>query len=458
MRSPSPTRPARLGLEHLEARDVPATTSWRSAPPPAAGRSSRLFRPDGTTLARFEAFETSFRGGVRAAAAELDGNANTLEVIAGAGPGGGSVIKVFQIDLNDPAVAVNTLSTFLAFDPGYRGGVRVAAGNVAGPDARQEIIVGADTTGGPRVRILNLFGAEATTAFSPIGDFFAMDPAFTGGVRVTAGELDGNPLNGDELVVAAGTTGGPRVQVFRSDGAVLADFFAFRADFRGGVQVSFENTGAVGRVRIDAGDLDPSQRNDALNAAAVDGFRVTDPFDIDVDNVPIVNNVGGLGLPTESASTFVTGFGNGTTGGLGLGTTDLGGFSTPGFGTPGITTGSAAGLGGFGTPGFGTTGIGGFGNAGFGTSAATFGTGGLGGFSTTGFGTSGFGGTGFGTIGSFDGTGVGVSGTIPSFGFTLFGDPGPLNPFPGLFDIPFNGTPIGPDTLGTTFGTTGIGL
>ena len=346
----------------------------------------------------------------------------------GPAPAAGSVIKVYQIDLNDPTVTVNTLSTFLAFDPGYRGGVRVAAGNVAGPDSRQEIIVGADTTGGPRVRVLNLFGSEVSTAFSPIGDFFAMDPAFRGGVRVAAGELDGNPLDGDELVVAAGTTGGPRVQVFRSDGVVLADFFAFRSDFRGGVQVSFENTGIFGRLQIDAGDLDPSQRNDALNAAAIGGFQTTDPTAIVVDNVPVVNNVGGLGFATTNTGTFGTGFG----------TPALGGFSTPGFGatgiggfdTPGFTTGGTASLGGFGTPG-----TGGFSSPGFSGSTGTFGT-------------------ELGTSGQFASNATGVTGTVPSIGFTLFGDPGPLNPFPAFFAIPFTGVTIGSVTFGT--GTTTV--
>jgi hypothetical protein len=456
MRSPSPTRPARLGLETLEARDVPATNFLAFGAAPGGLPLLEVVRPDGTTLARFQAFEDSFRGGVRAAAAELDGNANTLEVIAGAGPGGGSVIKVYQIDLNDPAVTVNTLTAFLAFDPFYRGGVRVAAGNVAGPDARQEIIVAADTTGGPRVRILNLFGSDVSTAFSPIGDFFAMDPAFRGGVRVTAGELDGNPLDGDELVVAAGTTGGPRVQIFRSDGAVLADFFAFRPDFFGGVQVSFENTGAVGRVRIDAGDLDPSQRNDALNAAAIGGFRVTDPFAIGVNNVPIVNNVGGIGVVPTTQTAFDTGAtGTALITTSGFTTSNIGGISSTGF-TTGVTTG----FGGFGTPGFATGGLGGFGT---GTTTATSGASLIPDavivpVATSNVLTVGTVGTGFGTTTPLGPTGVGVSGTTPSVGFTLFGDPGPLNPFPGLFEIPFTGAAIGPGTFSTTtFGAAGTG-
>lgn len=275
MRGPSLTRPARLGLEQLETREVPASNFLAFGAAPGGRPLVEVFRFDGGSLGQFEAFETTFRGGVRAVTAELDGNANTLEVITAPGPGGGPVVRVFQIDLTTLVRA--ELVSFFAFNSDFRGGLDVAAGNVAGPDPRQEIIVAADAGGGPRVRVLSLTNGSVFTAPGPLGDFFALNVGFLGGVRVTAGELDGNPFDGDELVVAAGTTGGPRVQVFRSDGVVLADFFTFRPDFRGGVQVSYASTGLVGRVQIDALALDPSQRNADLNAASRGEFRATAP-------------------------------------------------------------------------------------------------------------------------------------------------------------------------------------
>jgi hypothetical protein len=245
------------------------------------------------------------------------------------------------------------------------------------------------------------------------------------------------------------------VQVFRSDGVVLADFFAFRPDFFGGVQVSFENTGAVGRVRIDVGDLDPSQRNDALNAVAIAGFQTTAPFTIGVDNVPRVNNVGGIGVVPTSQTAFGTGTTALTTTGS---TANLGGFSTTGF-----TTGGTVGFGGFGTPGFDGLGFATGGIGGFGTGITTPGASLIPDavfvpVATSNILTVGTVGTGFGTTTPLGPTGVGVSGTVPSVGFTLFGDPGPLNPFPGLFEIPFTGTTIGPGAFSTTtFGATGAG-
>jgi hypothetical protein len=401
MRRSSSTRPARLGLEALEAREVPAVNFLAFGAAPGGRPLVEVFRFGGTSLGQFEAFESSFRGGVRAAAADLDGNVNTLEVIAVPGPGGGPVVRVFQIDL--VTLARTELVTFLAFNADFRGGLGVAAGNVAGPDARDEIIVAADSGGGPRVRVLSVVGNTVFTAPGPLGDFFALNVEFLGGVRVAAGELDGNLLDGDELVVAAGPTGGPRVQVFRSDGVVLADFFAFRPDFRGGVQASFQSNTVFEQLRLDALALDPSQRSVTLNDVALGIAPVTGG---------VVANVGGVTVGTTVGTTTF-----GTTGGFTTGTT---GVVTPGFGTPG-----------------------------FGSTAGGFTTG-----STTGIGTGGIGITiggttaGFGTPATFGTTAVVTRETA----FTAFGDPGPLAPFPPLAFIPFAGPTI--NTFPTFFGPT----
>ena len=101
-----------------------------------------------------------------------------------------------------------------------------------------EVIVGADTGGGPRVRTFNIVSGTAFQMFGPLGNFFAFDPSFTGGVRVAAGNFDGNPPNGAELAVAAGPGGGPHVKLFSFDGVALASFFVFDLTFTGGLQVA----------------------------------------------------------------------------------------------------------------------------------------------------------------------------------------------------------------------------
>ena len=256
----------RLTLTELETRETPATNFLAFGAAAGGTPLVEVLRPDGTSLARFEAFDSAFRGGVRAVAAELDGDPNTVEVIAGAGPGGSPHVTIWSVDVDSGTVVPR--ASFFAFNADFRGGVRVAAGQVAGLGDREQIVLGAEVGGGPRVRVLELNGGTVSPIASPLGDFFAFEPDFRGGARVAAGELDGNRLNGDELVVAAGPGGGPRVRTFTSNGALVSDVFAFAPDFGGGVNVAVETSGVIGRLRVDADPADFSQRNAALNQAA----------------------------------------------------------------------------------------------------------------------------------------------------------------------------------------------
>ncbi len=69
---------------------------------------------------------------------------------------------------------------FMAYDPKFKGGVNLASGDVNG-DGIDELITGAGKGGGPHVRIFNATGGV-------IGQFMAYDPKFKGGVKVSAGK------------------------------------------------------------------------------------------------------------------------------------------------------------------------------------------------------------------------------------------------------------------------------
>jgi hypothetical protein len=74
----------------------------------------------GAELRSFFAFDPSFRGGVRVAAADLNGS-DLAEVVVGAGPGGAPEVVAFG---GATGAEVGSLE---ALDPGFPGGVAVAA-------------------------------------------------------------------------------------------------------------------------------------------------------------------------------------------------------------------------------------------------------------------------------------------------------------------------------------------
>ncbi len=194
---------------------------------------------DGRELHNFFAFDSKFRGGIFVAAGDFN-NDEKADIIVGAGAGGGPHVKVF-----DGATGSLLVDSFLAFDPGFLGGVRVAAGDVSG-DGTPDIIVAAGPGGGPHVRVFS--GADLSLLYS----FFAYDPAFTGGVFVAVGDITGDGVA--EIIVAADAGGGPHVRVFDGLSAQpVATFFAYSPNFLGGVRVATGDVNGDGHADIITG-------------------------------------------------------------------------------------------------------------------------------------------------------------------------------------------------------------
>ncbi|MGL4423898.1 MAG: SdrD B-like domain-containing protein, partial [Gemmataceae bacterium] len=236
---------------------------------------------------RFFAYESTFTGGVRTATADFNGD-GAADVITGTGVGGGPRLRVFD------GTSGNLVHDFMAYEESFRGGLFVAGGDV-NSDGVDDIITGVDTGGGPRVRVLD------GKTLAVIRDFFAFDENQRGGVRVAAGDFNGDgkadivattgpglttrtriidvatlatirdfspfepgftggvyisvgDVNGDgfaDIVTGAERGGGPRVQTF--DGRSLlpqASFFAYDPSFTGGVRVSTQDINGDGTVEI----------------------------------------------------------------------------------------------------------------------------------------------------------------------------------------------------------------
>ncbi len=167
-----------------------------------------------------------FSGGANIASGNLDKDDDTIELVTGAGPGGGPLVKVFDEDGKQTA-------GFYAYDPNFRGGVDVAVADVD-DDGVAEIITAPGPGGGPHIRIFRANGTPINN--SDIRDFFAYDGSFTGGVFISAADIDNDGVA--EIATGAGPGGGPHVKIFKPNGTIIKDFFPYETNFRGGVDVA----------------------------------------------------------------------------------------------------------------------------------------------------------------------------------------------------------------------------
>jgi hypothetical protein len=166
------------------------------------------------SIADFYAYDPAFPGGVHVAVGEVTGD-GIPDIITGAGPSGGPHVRVVRVD----GSTLTELASFYAYDPRFTGGARVSAGDIDG-DGTAEVIAGAGPLGGPHVLALHIDGSTVTE----VASFYAYDPAFRGGVWVGAADVNGD--GSSEIVTGAGEGGGPHVRVIRVDGPTLTEWQA----------------------------------------------------------------------------------------------------------------------------------------------------------------------------------------------------------------------------------------
>ena len=150
-----------------------------------------------TMVANFFAFEPVFMGGVYVAAGNLDGNVSASghgidDLIVSAGPGGGPRVIAFSGGTTYVNLSAQ-LCDYFVYAPTFRGGVSVAAGNVfGGVGSPDEIITGAGPGGGPHVRAFQL---SNTNTPNSVLEYMAFDPDFRNGIYVSAGDISGDGID-----------------------------------------------------------------------------------------------------------------------------------------------------------------------------------------------------------------------------------------------------------------------
>ncbi|MFH0854185.1 MAG: S8 family serine peptidase [bacterium] len=195
----------------------------------------RIFDYSGNLKLKFLAYSENFKGGVNICAGDIDGD-GIDEIITGAGFSGGPHIRIF--DSNG-----NIKSQFFAYAENFKGGVKVASGDIDG-DGIDEIISGAGKGGRSHIRIFNMTGKIKA-------QFFAYNQDFYGGINVSCGDIDNNGV--DDIIVAPLSEGNSHIRIFDAAGIVKGEFFSFEENFYGGVNINVSDINNDGKAEIIAG-------------------------------------------------------------------------------------------------------------------------------------------------------------------------------------------------------------
>ncbi|MFM8735528.1 MAG: FG-GAP-like repeat-containing protein, partial [Pirellulales bacterium] len=219
----------------------------------------------GETRSQFSAYEPGFRGGLRSAVGDLDGDA-VDEIVVAPGPGRAGEIRVFTLEGVERTSFRST-----PFGAAYGQGIEVSVGDVNG-DGRDDIVA-AKSRGAGEVTVLSSSG----TTVAPLASFVAFPSAFNGGATVTVadmgrfgGTVDRTSTDGiAEILVGSGPGMAPTVLIYSVIGSprIVDGFMPLSAAYQGGFSLSAQrfNTDAIPDVLVAAG------RSAAPTAVVYDG-------------------------------------------------------------------------------------------------------------------------------------------------------------------------------------------
>jgi len=165
-------------------------------------------------------------------------NSKIEKLLVGPKNGMPSLVKITDQDGKED-------NKFYAYANNFNGGANFASGDING-DGQQEIITAAGPGGGPHIRIFNIKGEV-------IGQFFAFNGNFHGGVNIAAADVNGD--GNDEIIAAQASNGNSEVKIFNGRGGFLGSFYAYGNKFNGG-------------LNIDTGDVDGDGEDEIVTGLA----------------------------------------------------------------------------------------------------------------------------------------------------------------------------------------------
>jgi hypothetical protein len=204
-------------------------------------------------------FESSFTGGVYVAFGDINGDGRA-EVIVTPDEGGGPVVAIYdgaKITAGGTGDAAQMIRFFGIDDPNFRGGARAASADINN-DGYDDLVVAAGFGGGPRVAVFSgqsLVGGSEPAKF--VGDFFVFEQTLRNGVFIGSGDLDGDDFA--DVIIGGGPGGGPRVFALSGKDLVngtqtpIANFFAGDSANRGGIRLAVKDLDGDGKADLITG-------------------------------------------------------------------------------------------------------------------------------------------------------------------------------------------------------------
>jgi hypothetical protein len=187
----------------------------------------------------FFAYDSNFRGGVKVAVADLNGD-TIPDVVTAPGPGMQALIRVF--DGRDMSLMLE----FNGMDPAkWQGGVNIAAADM-GPSRRALVAVAPDVGGGPFVSVFDLAQGKM------IDEYPCFDGNMRGGLRLAYGDVDGDG-EADLSVIQGPCDHPPTVRMFNIQRKVVGEMNVFDPAWRGGAWIAAADVTGKGRVNLIVG-------------------------------------------------------------------------------------------------------------------------------------------------------------------------------------------------------------